>query len=329
VGWDNFVIVDLETGQSLAELDWRASHTMLHEQAIYQHDAEQYQVEKLDFDDHKAFVRKVEPDYFTTALTYRTVEVLDEHAVEAFGPSRDSGQPTIGWGEVKVIEKVTGYKKVKFFTHENAGYGDVHLPEIEMHTTSFWLTVPDATLVELGVGHAVAVSILRSAGIVLETVATLSLMCEPSDIGRTLGDGATEQDGSGLPPGRNPHSGRTGRIDPTLFLFDAVPGGVGLAERIFEQADRLVRAARELITNCECEAGCPACIGPGMPQGPTAGAPGRKHHTIDLLTRLLESSSVLDEPEAQRRHILGRRVRGSQGKALGAGGASERLLRPE
>src|SRR5204863_1561931 len=129
VGWDNFVIVDLETGQSLAELDWRASHTMLHEQAIYQHDAEQYQVEKLDFDDHKAFVRKVEPDYFTTALTYRTVDVLDEHAVAAFGPSRNSGQPAIGWGEVKVIEKVTGYKKVKFFTHENAGYGDVHLPE--------------------------------------------------------------------------------------------------------------------------------------------------------------------------------------------------------
>ncbi|HEY3667375.1 MAG TPA: DEAD/DEAH box helicase, partial [Polyangiaceae bacterium] len=71
IGWDNFVIVDVATEQSIAELDFRATHTMLHEQAIYQHDAEQYQVERLDFENHKAFVRKVAPDYFTTALTYR------------------------------------------------------------------------------------------------------------------------------------------------------------------------------------------------------------------------------------------------------------------
>ncbi len=72
IGWDNFVIIDVATDQSIAELDYRATHTMLHEQAIYQHDAEQYQVERLDFENHKAFVRSVEPDYFTTALTYRT-----------------------------------------------------------------------------------------------------------------------------------------------------------------------------------------------------------------------------------------------------------------
>lgn len=326
VGWDNFVIIDLETGQSLAELDWRASHTMLHEQAIYQHDAEQYQVERLDYDDHKAFVRKVAPDYFTTALTYRTVEVLDETAVEPFGACRGASKPSIGWGEVKVIEKVTGYKKVKFFTHENAGYGDVHLPEIQMHTTSFWLTVPDSALVELGMNRTLAVSALRSAGMALETVATLALMCEPSDIGRTLGDGAS--DGDNLPAGRNPHAGRTGQLDPTLFLFDAVPGGVGLAQRMFEQAEALVRAARALIANCRCDAGCPACIGPGMPQSPTAGTPGRKHHTLDLLT-WLQGPNGDEEPESSRRLILGRRARGSQAMDERARGASERLLRPE
>lgn len=287
VGWDNFVIIDVESGKSLAELDWRAAHTMLHEQAIYQHDAEQFQVERLDYDDHKAFVRKVAPDYFTTALTYRTVEVLDEKAV---APLAASGA-TIGWGDVKVIEKVTGYKKVKFFTHENAGYGDVHLPEIEMHTTSFWITVPDPMLAELGLSRAVAVNALRNAGMALETVATLSLMCEPSDIGRTLGDGASEIDGTELAPGRNPHTGRTGRIDPTLFLFDAVPGGVGLAERIFERAETLVGAAHRLIASCSCAAGCPACIGPGAPPvSATHATPGRKRHTLDLLAQLQASA---------------------------------------
>src|SRR5690606_28728425 len=135
IGWDNFVIVDVAAQQSIGELDYRAAHTMLHEQAIYQQDAEQFQVERIDFENHKAFVRKVEPDYFTTALTYRTVSVLETHQTGRLGPVE------LGAGDIKVLEKVTGYKKIKFFTHENAGYGDVHLPEIQMHTTSFWLTL--------------------------------------------------------------------------------------------------------------------------------------------------------------------------------------------
>ena len=85
IGWDNFVIVDVAHGRTIAELDWRATHTMLHEQAIYQHDGEQYQVERLDFDNHKAFVRKVEPDYFTNAMTYRWVNVIDLESTRAVG----------------------------------------------------------------------------------------------------------------------------------------------------------------------------------------------------------------------------------------------------
>src|SRR5690606_17999279 len=114
IGWDNFVIVDLATDKTLATLDWRSAHTMLHEQAIYQHDAEQYQVERLDYDNHKAFVRRVVPDYFTTALTYRDVEVLEEFSRSPVGSVRP--QAELGFGEVKVVEKVTGYKKIKFFT---------------------------------------------------------------------------------------------------------------------------------------------------------------------------------------------------------------------
>src|SRR5690606_20841143 len=101
IGWDNFVIVDVATDESIGELDWRAAHTMLHEQAIYQQDAEQYQVERLDFDNHKAFVRKVEPDYFTTALTYRSVNVLEQTK------SGSLGRACIFAGDVKVLEKVT------------------------------------------------------------------------------------------------------------------------------------------------------------------------------------------------------------------------------
>jgi DEAD/DEAH box helicase domain-containing protein len=257
IGWDNFVIVDVATEQSIAELDFRATHTMLHEQAIYQHDAEQYQVERLDFENHKAFVRKVAPDYFTTALTYRTVAVIEERTTHALG------RAVLGFGDVKVIEKVTGYKKIKFFTHENAGYGDVHLPEMQMHTTSFWLTLPEAVLSGLPYPRATVIDGLRGVGSALETVSTLAMMCDPRDLGQTLGDGGLPgAEGQLAAPGRDFHAGRTGGFDPTVFLFDAHPGGVGLAERLFERAPELLDNARLLIETCPCKGGCPACVGP-------------------------------------------------------------------
>jgi len=257
IGWDNFVIVDQGTPENpcektIGELDFRAAHTMLHEQAIYQQDAEQYQVERLDFDNHKAFVRKVAPDYFTTALTYRTVSVLDTHRTE------ETGRAVLGWGDVKVIEKVTGYKKIKFFTHENSGYGDVHVPEMEMHTTSFWITIPEEFLVQMNAPRALLVDALRGVGSALETTTSLALMCDPRDLGQTLGDGQTNEHA----PERDYRAGHAGGLDPTLFVFDAQPGGVGLSERLFERAGELLGRARDLIERCPCPSGCPACVGP-------------------------------------------------------------------
>ncbi len=276
IGWDNFVIIDVATNESIAELDFRATHTMLHEQAIYQHDAEQFQVERLDYENHKAFVRKVEPDYFTTALTYRTVSVIEPREGGRLGHG------VVGFGDVKVIEKVTGYKKIKFFTHENAGYGDVHLPEMQMHTTSFWLTVPEAVLATLPYPRATLIDALRGLGAALETVSTLFLMCDPRDIGQTLGDGGQEGDAEGpaVAPGRDPHAGRTGQFDPTVFLFDALPGGVGLAERIYERGRELCWAAGRLIRSCGCASGCPACV------GPSSESSQRKRVALELLGAL-------------------------------------------
>jgi DEAD/DEAH box helicase domain-containing protein len=184
----------------------------------------------------------------------------------------------MGLGEVKVIEKVTGYKKIKYFTHENAGYGDVHLPEMQMHTTSFWLTLPEAFVEALKVPRAEVLDAFRGAGAALETVATLALMCDPQDINRTIGDGSEDA------PGRNPHEGKTGRFDPTLFLFDAHPGGVGLAKRIYERAGELVRRAQALIVDCPCDTGCPACIQPAEV------GRARKALAVELLRRLVLAS---------------------------------------
>jgi DEAD/DEAH box helicase domain-containing protein len=265
IGWDNVVIVDLEEGKSLAELDWNAAHTMLHEQAIYQHDGECFQVERFDHPNHKAFVRKVVPDYYTEAMTYVEVALLEESATAPAAP-----QWTTGWGEVSVVEKVTGYKKIKFYTHENAGYGEVRLPEMQMHTTAFWLTVPEEVALGCPAGRAAVIDALRGIGRALEAVATLALMCDPRDLGTAMAEPV-------------PHEGPAHGYDPTLFLYEHCPGGTGLSERIFEQREALLARARKLILGCACDGGCPACVGP-VAQGEKDLSRSRKAVAIELLS---------------------------------------------
>jgi DEAD/DEAH box helicase domain-containing protein len=215
---------------------------MLHEQAIYQHDGQTWQVERFDYENHKAYVRYVDPDYFTTAMKHTKVSILD---VEASDDVK-------AWGEVSVIEKVVGFKKIKFQTHENTGYGEVHLPEMQMHTTAFWLTLVTKEI-----------DGLRGLGIALETVATFSLMCDPRDIGMALDDEREREDEK-----------------VTLFLYEHVPGGTGLAERMFALRQELLARARKLIVSCPCKDGCPACVGPAEMTG------RRKRVAVELLDML-------------------------------------------
>ncbi|MBX3231568.1 MAG: DEAD/DEAH box helicase [Labilithrix sp.] len=286
VGWDNVVIIDAERDKTLAEIDWRGAHSMVHEQAIYQHDGECWQVERFDYENHKAFVRKVKPDYWTDAMTYTTVSVLEE-----FGTGHLAEPWPTGWGEVSVVEKVVGYKKIKFYTHENAGYGDVRLPEMQMHTTAFWLTVPEEVCASIPQGRAAAIDGLRGIGVALETVATLALMCDPRDLGTTMGDSSLDgqttvtEDGEVVAVPRRVRGGPAPGYDPTLFLYEHTPGGIGLSERIFAQRDLLLARALRLVQGCPCASGCPACVGPA--------GEDRKRIAVTLMQRALGNMRAL------------------------------------
>ena len=270
--WDNFVIIELDGNRTIAEMDWRSTHTMLHEQAIYQHEGAQYQVERLDFDNHKAFVRRVEPDYYTTAMTHSKVTVLEQDD----GAVVDLGEVPLeaGLGDVSVVEKVVGYKKIKFHTHENVGYGEVHLPEMQKHTSAFWLTFSEDFVQSQPEPRAIVVDALRGLSKAMHVVGAVGLMIDPRDLGRTLGS-RNEDD---APPGKGQGPG----FDPTIFLYDVVPGGVGLASRLFEEREELLRRARHLIETCECEEGCPGCIGPDASDGDEPEA-ARKNLVLGLL----------------------------------------------
>lgn len=281
VGWDNVVIIDQEHGRTIAELDFRGAHTMLHDQAIYQHDGECWQVERFDYENHKAYVRKVVPDYFTDAMTHVEVKVLDTFDEGAI--ALEHGEPAVtGYGEVALVEKVVGYKKVKFETHENTGYGDVRLPELSLHTNAFWLTLPESLVSSRPEGRAAVVDALRGVGLALETVATLALMCEPRDLGTTLG----HDDDDASAPSKEPGQGRLYR--PTLFLHEYIPSGIGLAERVHAHKELLLQRAHELIAGCPCNDGCPGCV------GPTEAVASSGTSTRGLLTRKAVALALLD-----------------------------------
>jgi DEAD/DEAH box helicase domain-containing protein len=283
---DNFIIIDV-TGQPevIGEVDFPSALTTVHEKAIYLHGGEQYHVEHLDFKERKAYVKKGDVDYYTDAVRYTQVRVL-----EVAGESRTFEESEIGeqstaavvggshWrshGDVLVRSQVVGFKKIKFFTNENVGAGKLELPENEMHTTAYWLTL-ERTLVE-----SLPFSISeRQSGMfgllhAMESVATLLLMCDGRDLGTAIGErppapGAESE--AFLPvPLEEAMSGTAKEFfEPNLYLFDAYPGGIGFSEPLFRAHDLLVQKSRELIAACECESGCPSCVGPAGDLAPRA-----------------------------------------------------------
>lgn len=275
--WDNFVIVERPDQKTIAEMDFRSTHTMLHEQAIYQHDGRQYQVEFLDYDNHKAFVRRVEPDYYTTAMTHVKVAVLAEemNAHLAFGSGLSVAT---GFGEVDVVEKVVGYKKIKFHTHENVGYGEVTLPQVEKPTTAYWIVVPNDLFNLIDAPRAVVMDALSGLQGALHAVAAVGLMMDPNDLGRAI----VEEPGVGeAPEAARPVDAK--HFEPVLYLYDAVAGGVGLAPRLFEERHELMIRAHRLVEGCACHEGCPSCVGPVLGQ---TTAWSRKTVALQIFERL-------------------------------------------
>ena len=261
VSSDNFVVVDVSDETTIVgEVDFSAATSTLHEHAIYLVEGTQYQVDRLDFDRRQAFVRPVDSDYYTDAITYTKVTVLEEF---------DRVHPGSGaagcHGEVHVVSRVIGFKKIKFYTNENVGSGELDLPEQEMHTTAYWLTLSQALLGSLSIGLDDRRDGIVGLGFALRQVAQLLLMSDRHDIGLAI------HGVEGRAPA--PHPGTASPADeeePSIFIYDNYPGGIGFSEPLFGLHDRLLAHTRALIERCPCDAGCPACVGPVGRSGPRA-----------------------------------------------------------
>ena len=255
----NFVIIDISNPKNhrvIGEMDRFTVPMLLHKHAIYMHEGRQYQVEELDFDDKKGYVREVNVGYYTDADLTTSLKVLDEFETSP------SGSLTRARGEVLVSTIVTLFKKIRFDTHENLGWGPVTLPELEMQTTACWWTLPD------GMEERYEKESLKGAMIglahLLRGIVPAYLMCAPQDI-------------SVVYHVRDPFTDK-----PTIYLYDGVAGGIGLSDKVYEMDRELLARAREVLHSCPCPDGCPSCVG-------VAAGSGAKFTLIRILNELLDS----------------------------------------
>jgi DEAD/DEAH box helicase domain-containing protein len=291
VSSDNFVVVDCTNDERvIGETDFTSGPATLHVKAIYMLEGQLFQVERLDFDGRKAYLRAVDCDYYTDAITYTKVTILD--VFESGSGIRDPGSgipasPSVAGrahGEVHVVSRVVGFKKIKFYTNENVGSGELDLPEQQMHTSSYWLTIPVRVMSSLPFAGDDRRDGVIGLAFAMKNIAQLLLMCDRHDIGLSVDGGTLE---------RSKRTGGVGGVpdalatEPNVFIYDNYPGGIGFSRPLYEMHSLLLERTRELIVGCPCESGCPSCVGPEGNTGPHA-----KTVASRILDRLLEAEAV-------------------------------------
>ncbi|MCP4642953.1 MAG: DUF1998 domain-containing protein, partial [bacterium] len=240
----NVVILDTsDNGRVIGEVDLFAAPVEVYRNAVYLHQSVQYTIEDLDLEDRKAYARPVEVDYYTDAQIKVDLKVIDRFE------ERPVGDAVRNCGEVSVTWLPSIYKKIKFGTHENVGWGEIDLPESTMHTSAYWIEFEEEVNEQIGVSKEALGEALNGLANTLRQVAPVQVLCDPTDV-RSIG------------MLKSPFSDR-----PAIFLYETYPGGVGLSDKLFAHHDRLLSAAISLIGDCSCKEGCPSCVGPTLEIG--------------------------------------------------------------
>lgn len=257
----------------VGELDEWSAPLLVHDDAIYMHQGRQYHVERLDWEERRAYVHPVSVDYYTDADLRVGLQVLERMA----GPVVDEGRLTSrAHGEVRVSVLAAMYRKIRLLTNETVGAGPIRVPERDLQTSAYWCSFASrmpslAGTLEVGV---------EAVGHVLGQVACFLAMCDRRDLGvvaqvraalGSIADQPTASESTEYLPGDRPPVQPAGvpgpfsnRPDdaPSIFIYDVHPGGVGLSARLFDLHPELLLAAVSLLRDCDCESGCPACVGP-------------------------------------------------------------------
>ncbi len=254
----NFIILDTgNNNKVLGEVDYSAAPFLIHDHAIYIHNAVTYYVEKLDWDRRTAYVRQKRVDYYTDAESNSNIQVLAIDQ-ELTTPDADRVIASKRFGDISVTTVVAKFKKVKFETHESIGMGEVSVPQLEMQTEAMWLTFRDDLLARYKADGFELAEGLQGVANLLRNTVPVYVMCDPKDIGVAA-------------MLRAPHDQR-----PAIYVWDRFAGGIGLSRRLFSMDKRVLQACLDIARTCPCASGCPACVGPALAAGKGARAATRR-----------------------------------------------------
>lgn len=275
---ENVAIIDRTGGKHevIGEMDRPSAKELIYENAVYIHRGNQYLVKNLDIEKLTCSVERSNVNYYTDAVTKRDIKVLEIDDTE------DAQGTRLVLTDVLVRSQVAKFKKIKFKTHENIGYGEVHLPEEEMHTRSAVITFNEGTPTGdylYSLDENITAKLLSGLGNIINNTSPLFLLCNPSDIG------IAEHT-------RDPHFDA-----PSVFLYDKYPGGIGLSESFMEKAPRVFEAVREVLRNCGCKSGCPSCIGPVAEEDELIDI-NVKQTALEFMDLWLENNIIQGEPGA-------------------------------
>lgn len=229
----------------IGELDPIGARGTLYKDAIYQHLGRRYMSMDLDLEKKLCRVEPVEVDYFTEAHWEGRIEMTEIEEQKALQSAQ------LDFGYIYYNKQPKLYKKIRERTYENIGYGPITLAPFEYDTTGFSLVPPPNWTKELETRDKRYIgAALYGLSYLLRHTAPALCMAAISDIQTDVSLIETA-----------PQAWRS-----ALFMFDAVDGGVGYAEKVFEKIEVCLQLCQEILDQCDCSAGCPACV-PPLPPG--------------------------------------------------------------
>ncbi|MBA7600052.1 hypothetical protein ES703_07099 [subsurface metagenome] len=233
---ENFAVIDTSTGALLETVESTTAFFQIHPGAIYLHQGESYLINELDLAGRTAYTVPIRADYYTQSQDF-----TDLHIVKLIRSKKLAGAK-VYLGEVEVTTSVVGFKKKAQFTEEVIGEELLDLPPQTFPTVALWFDLPPqvvARVAEAQLDFAGGLHAVEHAAI---GILPLFALCDRNDIG-------------GVSSPLHPDTGRA-----QIFIYDAYPGGVGIAERGFDLIMELWRAVLKLVAECPCRDGCPSCI---------------------------------------------------------------------
>lgn len=251
-------------GKLLETLDRIQAYREAHNGAVFLHQGETYIVEEFDLNSAVVHVKKREINFHTEPMKTVDIEVLEE--VER----KEIGEFVVSFGDVKVTEQYVGYKILRY--DHVVGIESLHLPPLHFKTAGLWFTVPDAIRAEISEERVDFGGGLHGIEHAMIGIMPFHVLCDRWDIGGVS----------------TPHHPDT--TNPTIFIYDGFEGGIGLTEKAFELIETIVGMTLELVKDCNCEEGCPACI--YSPKCGNDNKPLDKKGTILVLEKLLEMMKV-------------------------------------